>query len=769
MANIFKRYRAYLGKKYSAQKNKTDDRHAQIGARAGEASVEADAPMDIANDTLGFGAIATRLSPRISDLVPSNGSTVIGIEGKWGSGKTTLLNAICGHPSLKTRGRLKVIHIAPWLSGNAASPVSVLMNEMRAHLEATDTDAAQVSKKNQTNRKFLQYSAATAKHGGLVAGAFAGLTGVGSVGTGANIGGKAGAAIAAVLEAYGGDKSSSKMKEEVAELIRDIDLRFLIVLDDLDRLEPNELVEAIRLVKSVGDLPNTIYLLCYDREVVATALQKSLGIENGFEYLEKIVQLSISIPLPEIFVLRRMLLDGLLKLYEDVHGCPPNADISQRLEMVVNHEGAHLSTPRNVKSVLNAVAFTYPEVRENVDYADYCWVHTLRTTRPQLHNLVERYMSVQSQVSTATAQVSNAEMGKFGEEFRDYFPLANGSFDIDAGTLLLLIVPGLGTSSGSSEPKDWVFLDVYSADDLAGFRKRRLASVSHWRYYFALAVAQDTWSEDEFLALSDNASHSVEAVIKHLGEISEREQRYGAASFSTFIRLYLRWVDETSEVCRNSLLAIANIMDDLTPKRTEFGLGIEGQIGFAVIEKVRAIDDVNPSSGQKLINEMLLEGKSLHWLFSWLFGRHVHDHGLIDGKIHHPNDMAMDAAQTKDLIDPMVDRIKSAEADGSLWNFPRLGSVLSLLNGLDGPDSVFDMVERSTASDDHKFLKLLDGVRGTVSSNAIYHPITDHSLSLLFRDAEAAEKRLRVLAEGNTKISIDAGELVEALEYGRRR
>jgi hypothetical protein len=52
----------------------------------------------------------------------------------------------------------------------------------------------------------------------------------------------------------------------------------------------------VQAVKAVADFPNVIYLLAYAPATVAHALEKSLDVANGLEYLEKIVQLPLVLP-----------------------------------------------------------------------------------------------------------------------------------------------------------------------------------------------------------------------------------------------------------------------------------------------------------------------------------------------------------------------------------------------------------------------------------------------------------------------------------------
>ena len=71
--------------------------------------------------------------------------------------------------------------------------------------------------------------------------------------------------------------------------------RIVVLIDDLDRLDPHEVGEVLRLVKLVADLPGVVHVLSYDRPRVERALD-TLGSDDGNAYLQKIVQASIGVP-----------------------------------------------------------------------------------------------------------------------------------------------------------------------------------------------------------------------------------------------------------------------------------------------------------------------------------------------------------------------------------------------------------------------------------------------------------------------------------------
>jgi len=80
--------------------------------------------------------------------------------------------------------------------------------------------------------------------------------------------------------------------------------RVLIMIDDLDRCEPDKVVETLQAVNKLLDIPNFIVGLGIDARVVTSAVEKHYdGLleeagASGYEYLDKIVQIPFRIPEP---------------------------------------------------------------------------------------------------------------------------------------------------------------------------------------------------------------------------------------------------------------------------------------------------------------------------------------------------------------------------------------------------------------------------------------------------------------------------------------
>ena len=130
-------------------------------------------------------------------------------------------------------------------------------------------------------------------------------------------------------------------------------------MDDIDRLTAQEISQLFLIVKAVADFPNTVYLLAFDHEVVAKAIQETLGLD-GKAYLEKIVQVQIDIPPASPLLLQGLFLSQLDGLLE------PDSitrDTKKDFENLF-HDGlkTFFKTPRAVKRLTNVLRVLFPAV-----------------------------------------------------------------------------------------------------------------------------------------------------------------------------------------------------------------------------------------------------------------------------------------------------------------------------------------------------------------------------------------------------------------------
>lgn len=93
----------------------------------------------------------------------------------------------------------------------------------------------------------------------------------------------------------GKGNSVEAKKKKVIEALEKQKHKFIIIIDDIDRLNNAQIRAIFQLVNSLAGFPNMIYLLSFDREVVTRALQEEQKCD-GEEYLEKIIQVPFEVP-----------------------------------------------------------------------------------------------------------------------------------------------------------------------------------------------------------------------------------------------------------------------------------------------------------------------------------------------------------------------------------------------------------------------------------------------------------------------------------------
>ena len=92
--------------------------------------------------------------------------------------------------------------------------------------------------------------------------------------------------------------TSQTLKEEhdeIANAIKKIDMPIIIFIDDVDRLQNDELMVLLKLIRDTADFGNIYYILAADKPFLINSLN-SLGIEYLEEYLKKFINYEFTFP-----------------------------------------------------------------------------------------------------------------------------------------------------------------------------------------------------------------------------------------------------------------------------------------------------------------------------------------------------------------------------------------------------------------------------------------------------------------------------------------
>ncbi len=185
-------------------------------------------------------------------------------------------------------------------------------------------------------------------------------------------------------------KGLNETKKELANDLKKIEQPILVVLDDVDRLSPEEVKTLLQLVKVNADFPNIIYLLLFQRDV----LEKAINIfsqQNGREYLEKIVQIGFNIPEIDRVKLENVLFERL----NDLLASPAiNSKFQQERwrDLFIPGLRPYFSNMRDVNRFIGTLNFHIEcfksEKTFEVNPVDLIAVEVLRVFEPDVYKII---------------------------------------------------------------------------------------------------------------------------------------------------------------------------------------------------------------------------------------------------------------------------------------------------------------------------------------------------------------------------------------------
>jgi predicted KAP-like P-loop ATPase len=336
------------------------------GDRAGGREWWVDEPIKSpVEDGLGRLPFISQLAQLLEQVGASASSTVVGLVGPWGSGKTSTVNLVVAGLD---RERWAVAPLNPWALSGPDGVVADLLAAVRAALPTKGTAAARA-------RRALS-------HYGTFAAPLLSITPL--VGTAAKD-----ISQAAVTRLAGESTLQQRMLEVAAELDK-LARPVLVVVDDVDRLQPDELLALFKAVRVLGRLPYVHYLLAYDEHTVLDVLRStpvSAGNDDrALAFLEKVVSLRLDQPPTQSALIERMFGEGLTAVLADVGGAITE---DQRRRLADEREALlmpALSEPRGITRFLAQLRAYLPLVGPGeVDLVDFIVLTFLRTSQPRLY------------------------------------------------------------------------------------------------------------------------------------------------------------------------------------------------------------------------------------------------------------------------------------------------------------------------------------------------------------------------------------------------
>lgn len=419
---------------------------------------EIDAPLDDQNqDLLARSDFANHLVAAIIGW-KHNQSIIIGVYGPWGSGKTTTLNFIeqkINNISFEINEKPIIVKFNPWDYLNESQLLSGFLNELGNTFLTIDGEFnTKISKNLEEFWKSFQVFQEIPKIGFLVT---------------------------IVAKLRGKPRTLSVIKKDLIADFKKLGKKIIVIIDDLDRLNDQEIRSLFQIIKNNADFPNTIYLLAFDREIVENALSNEQG-SSGRKYLEKIIQVGFDLPVIEEDDLHGYL---DLKIRELLSG--ENVSFAEDQLLSLYHNGFNdlFYTLRDVKRYLNGLSVTLTIIRGEVNPIDFLAVEALRVFIPDLYNKIPVNKDVFLNNGFADDETGRKTTSV---RFIDILGIAGERLQ-PTKKLLSLLFPQLTSITGNNS---------FSIEFQHEWRKGlRLCSNRFFDYYFLLKVPRSSISQQE--------------------------------------------------------------------------------------------------------------------------------------------------------------------------------------------------------------------------------------------------------------------------------
>jgi predicted KAP-like P-loop ATPase len=281
-----------------------------------DSDIGAEVPIETAEqDQLRRTDFSERIARLLSEINPREGR-VFAIRGDWGFGKSSLKNLVIENLK-KQKDGAHFVDFNPWQFGNGDIISRELFTQIADRVcKEYSESAAEGAKRLRQYGALLNGVAGPLKavsgstnivsialtNGSLIALVVAvgfelptaAVVAAFGAGLSATI-----LSVAKILAYLGRDRTAEPLKDirrALKENLSQLDRPIVVFVDDIDRLEPDQIRTLLRQVKANANLPNIVFVLLFQQSIVEHALNSVAENGHGRAFLEKMVQVNFDLP-----------------------------------------------------------------------------------------------------------------------------------------------------------------------------------------------------------------------------------------------------------------------------------------------------------------------------------------------------------------------------------------------------------------------------------------------------------------------------------------
>lgn len=265
----------------------------------------------------------------------------IAINGKWGTGKTTFLNMLKNE--VEKHENNICFDFKPW-NNNSIDDINEdffeeLGNKLRLYSSQIESTTSRYLRKIlNRNDDYILNSIITL---------FLNLFGV---------------------------ESKTQQFDNINEIIKKLNKKIIVFIDDLDRLDKREVVEVLKLIRNTANFNNTFFITAFDLDYVTSAISEITEYENE-KYIEKIFQLLINMTDFPFLALRIEFSNSIKNILQNLEQDKTKQDKAQQditkediinlFNMLFNEK--LLENKRDINRFLNMFSIEYENLKKELE------------------------------------------------------------------------------------------------------------------------------------------------------------------------------------------------------------------------------------------------------------------------------------------------------------------------------------------------------------------------------------------------------------------
>lgn len=299
--------------------------------------------------------LSQKLATRIKNTNVKESAFSIGIESPWGFGKTSFINLLCNHFDKKDT---IIIKFNPWNYEKERSLVDAFFAELREALKVYDSSLSTTLTQygnilSHSNHDTIKLSAE-------------------------------------FIQCLSSQSINTK-RSKIDFAIKGIGKLILVVIDDLDRLDKDEVISVLKLIRNSASFPNMVFVSAYDKEYLIETLKDDVC--NSNKYLEKIFQYQFKLPEIDKSILRTMLYNKCKTFIESRD--------EEQLKYILEIDNpasqlqfdlilSNIDNIRDVHRFLNSFKFVYQRLKGDTQIHDLLMIELLRMKYYDVYELLSR-------------------------------------------------------------------------------------------------------------------------------------------------------------------------------------------------------------------------------------------------------------------------------------------------------------------------------------------------------------------------------------------